>query len=161
MRPPDLDVRIVQAWREAKTGIPLFRKTSCGVTYGWQLPDYNGHLGVPELCDICPPGQVARCAAALRPPTDEEFRAALDSFGFAPDTPFAVEDGHVLTGKLGEQRRYALQHLLGYQMWEVEHPHVHAAHGRALEGYELTAAEQAALDSARDRLAAAVREEDD
>jgi DNA repair photolyase len=159
--PQELDATVVQAWRESGISVPLFRKTSCGVTYGWQQPDYNGHLGVPELCDICPPEQLARCAAALTAPTDEEMRIALDSFGFDPSTPFVIEDGHVLTAKLGEQRRYALQHLFGYQMWEVEHPHVHAAHGRALEGYELSAAEQAALDNARDRLADAARHDDD
>jgi len=82
-------------------------------------------------------------------------------FGFDPQTPFAVEDGHVLTGTLGEQRRYALQHYFGYQMWEVQHPHVHAAHGRALEGYKLTTEEQAQLDQARDRLATAARHDDD
>lgn len=159
--PQELDARVVQAWRDSGISVPLFRKTSCGVTYGWQLPDYNGHLGVPELCDICPPEQVARCAAALTPPATEQIRVALDSFGFDPDTPFLVEDGHVLTAKLGEQRRYALQHLFGFQFWEVEHPHVHAAHGRALEGYELSAEDQAVLDSARERLAEAARHEDD
>ncbi|MEU4513098.1 hypothetical protein AB0G05_26690 [Nonomuraea wenchangensis] len=159
--PQELDAAVVQAWRESGIRVPLFRKTSCGVTYGWQLPDYNGHLGIPDLCDICPPEQVARCVDALIPPTDREIRIALDSFGFDPATPFLIEDGHVLTAKLGEQRRYALQHLFGYQFWEVEHPHVPAAHGRALEGYELTSAEQAALDGARERLAEAARHEDD
>ncbi|MEV4472789.1 hypothetical protein [Nonomuraea sp. NPDC049504] len=159
--PAELDARVVQAWRDSNIGIPLFRKTSCGVTYGWQLPDYNGHLGVPDLCDICPPEQVARCSAALIAPSDEEIRIALDSFGFDPETPFLVEDGHVLTAKLGEQRRYALQHLFGFQFWEVEHPHVPAAHGRALQGYELTQAEQAELDGARERLASAARHDDD
>ncbi|NRQ31262.1 hypothetical protein HII36_05345 [Nonomuraea sp. NN258] len=161
MLPADLDARVVEAWRDSGISVPLFRKTSCGVTASWQLPDYNGHLGVPELCDICPPEQVARCAEALKAPTDEQVRDALDLFDFDPDTPFLIEHGHVLTAKLGEQRRYALQHLFGYQFWEVEHPHVHAAHGRALQGYELTPAEQEALDGARERLAAAARHEDD
>ncbi|MFI0421717.1 hypothetical protein [Spongiactinospora sp. 9N601] len=30
--PADLDARVVQAWRDSGIGIPLFRKTSCGVT---------------------------------------------------------------------------------------------------------------------------------
>lgn len=159
--PQELDARVVQAWRDSGTSVPLYRKTSCGVTASWELPDYNGHLGVPELCDICPAAQVARCKAALRAPADGEIRAALDSFGFDPGTPFLVEDGHVLTATLGEQRRYALQHLFGYQFWEVEHPHVHAAHGRALQGYELTPEQRDALDGARARLQAAARHEDD
>ncbi|WP_219518608.1 hypothetical protein [Nonomuraea ceibae] len=161
MLPEDLDRRVVQAWRDSGISIPLFRKTSCGVTASWEIADYNGHLGVPELCDICPAEQVARCKAALRPPSEAEFIAALESFGFDPTTPFLVEDGHVLTATLGEQRRYALQHWFGYQMWEVEHPHARGAHGRALAGYKLDPAEQAQLDGARARLAEAARHEDD
>ncbi|GII60606.1 hypothetical protein Skr01_06910 [Sphaerisporangium krabiense] len=159
--PAELDARVVQAWRDSGITIPLYRKTSCGVTASWQLPDYNGHLGVPQLCDICPAEQVARCAAALRAPSDEEFRAALESFGFDPGTPFMVEDGHVLTGDLGEQRRYALQHHFGFQIWEVEHPHLPTAHGRALEGYALSPQQQAHLRGARERLTTAARYDDD
>jgi hypothetical protein len=85
------------------------------VTAAWEVADYNGHLGVPQICDICPAEQVARCRAALRAPTEGEFIAALEMFGFDVDTPFLIEDGHVLTGKLGEQRRYALQHYFGYR----------------------------------------------
>jgi DNA repair photolyase len=159
--PGELDARIVQAWRDSAITTPLFRKTSCGVTYAHQVADYNGHLGVPELCDICPAAQVQRCKAALRTPTEQEFRAALESFGHDPDVPFLIEEGHILTSALGEQRRYALQHALGYQVWEVAHPHVHAAHGRALQGYELSPQDQQQLDQARDRLAAAARYDDD
>ncbi|RCG17795.1 hypothetical protein DQ384_39560 [Sphaerisporangium album] len=159
--PGELDARVVQAWRDSGITTPLFRKTSCGVTYAHQVADYNGHLGVPQLCDICPLEQLQRCKAALRAPTEEEFRTALESFGYDPGTPFLVEDGHVLTAALGEQRRYALQHELGYQVWEVAHPHVPAAHGRALQGYALSTEEQEQLDQARARLTAAARYDDD
>jgi hypothetical protein len=46
-------------------------------------------------------------------------------------------------------------------MREVEHPHVHGAHGRALEGYTLSLEERRVLEGARERLAAAARAEDD
>ncbi|WP_405139235.1 hypothetical protein OG589_22580 [Sphaerisporangium sp. NBC_01403] len=124
----------------------MFRKSFCGVTYAHQVADYNGHIGVPELCDICPAAQLKRCTDAHQAPTEAEFRAAMQSFGYEADAPFLVEDGHVLTHALGEQRRYALQHALGYQVWEVDHPHLHTAHGRALQGYVLSDDEQAQLD---------------
>jgi DNA repair photolyase len=159
--PAELDAKVVAAWKAHGTRVPLFRKTSCGATAAHRVPDYNGHWGVPELCDICPAAQRTRCADAHRAPAREEFTALLDEFGYDADAPFAVEDGHILTHALGEQRRYALQHALGYQVWEVDHPHVHAAHGRALQGYELSLKEQRDLDQARDRLAAAARYDDD
>jgi hypothetical protein len=47
----------------------LFRKTSCAVSYAHGLPDYNGHYGIRELCDICPLSQLELCAGAHRVPT--------------------------------------------------------------------------------------------
>ncbi|MFI0421718.1 hypothetical protein [Spongiactinospora sp. 9N601] len=43
----------------------------------------------------------------------------------------------------------------------MDHPHVHTAHGRALQGYDLTDDQRQRLDSARERLAAAARHDDD
>ena len=157
--PADLDARVVAAWRTSGITTPLFRKTSCGVTYAHGVADYNGHWGVPELCDICPLAQQHRCAAAHRSPTNEEFRRVLDDRGY--DAPFLIEDGHVLTHGLGEQRRYAIQHTLGHQIWEADHPHLGLAHGRALEGYEPTPEEQRQLTDARARLAQQARFDDD
>ncbi|MUL41571.1 hypothetical protein FZ103_10350 [Streptomonospora sp. PA3] len=161
MLPAELDAKVVQAWRDSGTAVPLFRKTSCGIAYAHQVPDYNGHWGVPELCDICPAAQRRRCAADHRSPTEDEFRQALADLDYAADTPFLIEDGHVLTHALGEQRRYALQHRLRHQIWEVDHPHVHAAHGRALQGYELSREEHRRLSQARERLAEHARFDDD
>lgn len=155
----ELDARVVAAWRESGISTPLFRKTSCGVTYAHGIPDYNGHWGVPELCDICPLAQQQCCAAAHHRPTEEEFRTVLDGLGY--DAPFLIEDGHVLTHGLGEQRRYAIQHTLGHQIWEADHPHLGAAHGRAYEGYHLTETDQRQLAEARDRLAEHARFDDD
>lgn len=153
--------KVVAAWREHGTSVPLFRKTSCGVTYAHDVPDYNGHWGVPELCDICPAKQRQLCADNHHAPTEAEFRNVLAGLEYGTDIPFLVEDGHILTHALGEQRRYAIQHTLGYQVWEVDHPHVHRAHGRTLKGYELSEDERRQLDEARERLHAAARHEDD
>lgn len=159
--PEDLDARVVDAWREHGTNVPLFRKTSCGVTYAHNVPDYNGHWGVPALCDICPAKQRKLCADDHRPPTEDEFRSVLAELDYDTDTPFLVEDGHVLTHALGEQRRYAIQHTLRYQIWEVDHPHLPRAHGRTLAGYVLSEDEQRRLSEARERLQAAALHEDD
>jgi hypothetical protein len=35
---------------------------------------------------------------------------------------------------LGEQKRYAIQHTLGFQIWELDQPHLLHAHGRSLTG---------------------------
>src|SRR5690606_15149855 len=67
--PEELDAKVVATWRDHGTSVPLFRKTSCGVTYAHGVPDYNGHWGVPELCDICPAKQRRLCADDHRTPT--------------------------------------------------------------------------------------------
>ena len=65
--PETLERRVLSAFADSAS---LFRKTSCAVSYAHDLPDYNGHYGISELCDICPLSQLI-CAAAptgYRPP---------------------------------------------------------------------------------------------
>ncbi len=69
--PEQLESRILAAFRRpgdttAPFG-PLFRKTSCAVAYAHGLPDYNGHYGIRELCDICPKKQISHRPPRARP----------------------------------------------------------------------------------------------
>ncbi|WP_033346493.1 hypothetical protein [Catenuloplanes japonicus] len=155
----DLDTRVVAAWRASGISTPLFRKTSCGVTYAHDDPDYNGHWGVRELCDICPAAQRHRCATAHRQPTDQDVRNVLDQFGY--QSQFTVDDGHVWTHGLGEQRRYALQHTLRYQIWEIDQPHALHAHGRSLTGNQLPPDQQQDFVRIRDTFTQQVVTTDD
>jgi DNA repair photolyase len=121
--PAELDTRVIDAWRASGITTPLFRKTSCGVSYAHDLPDYNGHWGVRELCDICPVAQQNLCAADHHAPSHSDFEQALQGLGYS--TPYLIdaEGGHVWTHGLGEQRRYPIQHTLRYQIWELDQPH--------------------------------------
>ncbi|WP_033345446.1 radical SAM protein [Catenuloplanes japonicus] len=155
----DLDARVVAAWRTSGISTPLFRKTSCGVTYSHREPDYNGHWGVRELCDICPAAQRERCTTAHRQPTEQNMRDVLDQFGY--ESPYVIDNGHVWTHGLGEQRRYALQHTLRYQIWEIDQPHILHAHGRALTGHQLPDAQQREFAHIRDTFAQQIVTTDD
>src|SRR5262249_2448895 len=96
-------------------------------------PDYNGHWGVRELCDICPAIQRQRCADDHREPTPADMDAVLAHLGYTTD--YLIEDGHVWTHGLGEQRRYAIQHTLPHHTWELDQPHYLHAHGRSPHGH--------------------------
>lgn len=145
--PAGLDARVIAAWRDSGITTPLFRKTSCGVSFAHQVADYNGR-GVRELCDICPQIQRTLCADQHRRPSPEEFEAVLGDLGYTSD--HLIEDGHVWTHGLGEQRRYAIQHTLGYQIWELDQPHLLHAHGRSLTGYQPSADEHSNLAAVRE-----------
>ena len=155
----ELDAAVVAAWRASGISTPLFRKTSCGVAFAHQAADYNGHWGIQELCDICPEAQQRRCADSHRQPTAEDMDHVLAQLGY--ETPYLIEDGHVLTHGLGEQRRYAIQHTLGFQIWELDQPHLQHAHGRSLLGHHLDPAQAADLTGLRERFAAEARYTDD
>jgi DNA repair photolyase len=157
--PAGLDARVITAWRESGIVTPLFRKTSCGVSAVHGTADYNGHWGVRELCGICPATQIARCRTAHVQPTDGQFQDLLDNFGYTSD--YLIEDGHVWTHGLGEQRRYAVQHALGYQIWELDQPHFPHAHGRSLTGYHPSGAERDDLAAQRQRFTVQARLDDD
>jgi DNA repair photolyase len=133
--PADLEKRILAAAAARTGGSPLFRKTSCGVAYAHGLADYNGHVGIRELCDICPSTQVRRCEQAwVRPDAGRVGETAQRLGG----TLVEVNDRAVVVDGLGEQSRYLMQHCLGYQVHDVTQPHHRHRHGRADTGWPTT-----------------------
>lgn len=136
--PETLEQRVLAAFSDSTS---LFRKTSCAVSYAHGLPDYNGHYGIRELCDICPLAQLDLCRGAHRVPTkDQIFEVAR----VLPEASSLVvvditERAVVVSGLAEEQPRYYLQHALGFQVHDVRHPHLDRRHGRADIGWRDTA----------------------
>jgi len=120
----------------------LFRKTSCAVSYVHNLPDYNGHVGIRELCDICPLSQLQLCANAHRIPTHDQIHQLARVLPEASDLHVVdiSQRAAVVAGLATEQPRYFLQHLLGFQVHDVRHPHHEQRHGRADIGWKGTPA---------------------
>ncbi|MFJ9893567.1 radical SAM protein [Streptomyces sp. NPDC091280] len=137
--PEEAEQRILDAFDTAR--IPgaapwgtLFRKTSCAVAYAHAEADYNGHYGVRELCDICPPEQIALCAKAwVKPDLDEVIREAR-SLGAVGNVE--VNGRAIVVEGLDEPARYYLQHGFGYQCHDRDKPHLYRQHGRAPIGWE-------------------------
>jgi DNA polymerase III epsilon subunit-like protein/DNA repair photolyase len=90
--PETLERRVLAAF-DGST--PLFRKTSCAVSYVHGLPDYNGHVGIRELCDICPLSQLDLCHSAHRVPTVAQLHEVADS---VPEGRGPSGRGHLPTG---------------------------------------------------------------
>jgi DNA repair photolyase len=135
--PETLEQRVLTAFQGSAS---LFRKTSCAVSYAHGLPDYNGHYGIRELCDICPASQVRLCRSAHRAPSADQIRQAA---GALPETAGMQvvdisERAAVVSGLGDEQPRYYLQHALGFQVHDARHPHHAHRHGRADIGWEDT-----------------------
>jgi DNA repair photolyase len=132
--PAELERRVLIAFADSSS---LFRKTSCAVSYAHGLPDYNGHIGIRELCDICPLGQLDRCRRAHRVPSAEQIHEAARTLPEARNLRVIgiSERGAVVTGLPDEQPRYYLQHALGFQVHDVRHPHHAHRHGRADIGW--------------------------
>lgn len=116
-------------------GGAIFRKTSCGVVFGHGDPDYNGHIGVREVCDICPNAQIKRCESAHRAPSREEIQAHAAAAKLGPMQVVEVSERAALVEGYDEQRRYFLQHAFGFQFHDVAHPHHLRRHGRADIGW--------------------------
>jgi DNA repair photolyase len=133
--PETLERRVLAAFAG---GPPLFRKTSCAVAYAHGLPDYNGHYGIRELCDICPLGQLQRCAGAHRVPTADQVRQVAARLPEAAGLEVVrVSDRAAeVAGLDTEQPRYYLQHTLGFQIHDVRRPHHAHRHGRADLGWK-------------------------
>jgi len=134
--PETLEQRVLNAFADGEGG-PLFRKTSCAVSYAHGLPDYNGHYGIRELCDICPLAQLERCAAAHAVPDETAVRRIAAQVPGLPDFEVIdISDRAVVVQGLDEQPRYHLQHALAFQIHDARHPHQPRRHGRAEIGWE-------------------------
>lgn len=133
--PETLERRVLSAFAGSES---LFRKTSCAVSFAHGEPDYNGHYGIRELCDICPPAQLDRCKSAHRVPSANQVREVGSTL---PEAGGLVvvdidERAAVVSGLATEQPRYYLQHALGFQVHDVRHPHRDRRHGRADIGWQ-------------------------
>jgi len=133
--PETLEQRILTVFADATS---LFRKTSCAVSFVHGLPDYNGHVGIRELCDICPLAQLDRCIRVHRIPDADRLRQLARSLPEARDMTLVdiTERAAVVAGLDSEQPRYYLQHALGFQVHDVRHPHHDNRHGRADIGWK-------------------------
>ncbi|PKV95528.1 DNA repair photolyase [Amycolatopsis echigonensis] len=132
--PETLERRVLDAFASSTA---LFRKTSCAVSYVHGLPDYNGHYGIRELCDICPLSQLELCAGAHRVPRAEDVHRCASVLPEAGGVNVVdISDrAVVVSGLENEQPRYFLQHALGFQVHDVKHPHRAHRHGRADIGW--------------------------
>lgn len=130
--PVSVEQRILAAARARPHGSPLFRKTSCAVAYAHGAADYNGHFGIRELCEICPAAQVRRCAGEWSRPDPGRVEAMVAAWG---GSLVAITDRAVIVSGLDEQRRYLIQHKLGYQVHDITKPHHPFRHGRADLGH--------------------------
>lgn len=128
--PQDVEARIIAAF----DGIPIFRKTSCGIAYAHGIPDYNGHYGIREICDVCPAAQLEICRNAHHVPDMAEIhalakRAGLDTEGINCD------DKRIEVSGSQEQQRYFMQHSLNFQVHDHKQPHHFGRHGKADIGW--------------------------
>lgn len=133
--PETLEQRVLAAFSGSAS---LFRKTSCAVSYTHGLPDYNGHYGIRELCDICPLGQLDCCRRAHQVPTRRQIHEVARVLPEARDLTVVdiTERAATVAGLADEQPRYYLQHTLGFQVHDVRHSHHKHRHGRADIGWK-------------------------
>ena len=119
--PETLEQRVVTAFADSPT---LFRKTSCAVSFAHGLPDYNGHYGIRELCDICPLHQLDLCRQAHQVPTAASIHNVARALPEASElVVMDITSGRrSSTGLAAEQPRYYLQHALGFQMHDAATP---------------------------------------
>lgn len=155
----DIDEKIINEYQKANIKAPLFRKTSCGVAFTHGTADYNGHWGVNELCNICPNSQREICGKHYVAPSGDDFQALLDKYKY--QTSFLIEDGHVWTEGLGEEKRYHIQHTLEYQVWDIEKPHFKNQHGRSPFGHVINQDDKAVYEQIRSEFHKTIKECDD
>ncbi|ERP97799.1 hypothetical protein Q669_21575 [Labrenzia sp. C1B10] len=128
--PKDIEAKIISAF----VGLPIFRKTSCGIAYAHGIPDYNGHYGIREICDICPAGQLKVCKEAHRVPAAKDIYALASKAGLNTEK-INWDDRKIEVVGSQEQQRYFMQHSLNFQVHDRDQPHHYGRHGKAEIGW--------------------------
>lgn len=126
---------LVEARLLDKQVAPIFRKTSCAISYAHKAADYNGHYGIQELCDICPENQKKICSTAWRIPDIQEVAVIAGRVGIT-QTPI-ISKRAITFRAIPEQERYYVQHSLGFQCHDSLKPHHRYLHGRANIGWDI------------------------
>lgn len=128
--PLDVEARIIAAFGDA----PIFRKTSCGIAYAHGIPDYNGHYGIREICDICPAAQLDICRKAHHVPDMANIHALARRAGIDVEG-ISCDDRRIEVSGSQEQQRYFMQHSLNFQVHDSKQPHHIGRHGKADIGW--------------------------
>ncbi|MCY3812366.1 MAG: radical SAM protein [Gammaproteobacteria bacterium] len=133
--PQELERKVLESWVEFGGSEAIFRKTSCAVSYAHGKPDYNGHFGIQELCDICPTHQYDLCRKSHCRSSENDVRELLTEIRMEDKTRFAIGPNSIKTVGLDEPPRYFLQHALRFQIHDERYPHKSRRHGRADIGW--------------------------
>ncbi|EKF40096.1 hypothetical protein NA8A_22661 [Nitratireductor indicus C115] len=130
--PRDAERRILSHFE----GRPIFRKTSCGVAFAHGVPDFNGHFGISEICDICPKAQREICGRHHHRPDMEVIRSLARVVSLADLDGIEISDRRIEVSGSHEAQRYFMQHALNFQVHDRAQPHRQHRHGRAEIGWE-------------------------
>lgn len=126
---PETYDRILKEFKKRKSNYPVFKKTSCGVSYINNQADYNGHSARIYYCKkSCPSYSICfgsnkigfcnkdcpnyfRCKkASEKKVTNEEFEKLLEHIGKA-DTKYEIKEHYIyLTGTYWQEEVSYLRH---------------------------------------------------
>ncbi|TAY85763.1 radical SAM protein [Rhizobium leguminosarum] len=130
--PRETESRILTSFE----GRPIFRKTSCGVAFAHGIPDFNGHFGISEICDICPEAQREICRTHHHKPDMEAVRSLARVVSLADLDDIEISERRIEISGSTEAQRYFMQHALNFQVHDRAQPHRQHRHGRAEIGWE-------------------------
>jgi len=113
--PPTIEEKL---WKIAKThfsGYPIFKHTSCAVSYILHKPDYNATIYRDDICKVstCPNSQRRICESAVFKPTIQQVSILLKHLGL--DLPFGISEHKIIIrGEISQEDYMFLLHNLNY-----------------------------------------------
>jgi DNA repair photolyase len=123
---PHLQEQIKKIFNQINPEVPLFKSTSCGVSYTFKQPNFIGYYGLRsmespflECRSYCTPGQRDICREGSEKVTDEDVKRVLTEIGLGDvtfkNTPKAVRI-HIPYDH--EHVEYLNQNLSKYIIWD-------------------------------------------
>ncbi|CAG7659180.1 hypothetical protein ACFQI7_32695 [Paenibacillus allorhizosphaerae] len=112
-----IEERIMSKYKKLDIHTPIFKKTSCAISYVHSIADYNGNYGTKDLCHFCPDEQKRRCASSKKLPSLDSIKYSLKQHGY--DANYKIEEDNIYISGLSKEDRYFMQHVLKYPLLEI------------------------------------------
>lgn len=113
--PPNIEERLLKIAKTQYPDYPIFKHTSCAVSYILQKPDYNATIYRDEVCkvSICPDLQRRICELAVIKPDIQQVSTLITHLGL--DLPFEFNSHKIIIrAEISQEDYIFLLHNLNY-----------------------------------------------
>jgi len=134
----NIEEKLLKIAKTQFLGYPIFKHTSCAVSYIFHKPDYNATIYRDDICKVstCPNSQRKICESAVFKPTIQQVSTLMKHLGL--NLPFEVNEHKIIIrGEISQEDYMFLLHNLNYPI-KAKVNFTNVWHGSIFKGIDNT-----------------------